>query len=202
MKKREVIVAVGTAGGTIALYGTRTDRGWNFEREVHDGTLDLLDEEPVHANSRGVENWDAALRLLDRYRWPTLVPLSVHPDFRLKISDAVRVRLGDNTPAAQSELDRWREICGRTTYRNELHIPFYRNELHNTFKKYRASRFATHEQWFEDRPEPGPVVFTREHADDNLLVPPCSKMERERIVGAIPRLKRTSISTAFRVRKR
>ena len=71
MKKREVIVGVGTSGSTIALYGTRTDRGWIFER---DGTPDLLGEEPIHTNSRGVENWDAALRLLDRYRWPRLIP--------------------------------------------------------------------------------------------------------------------------------
>ena len=80
-KTSEVVVAVGTEGGTIALYGLRTDRGWVFEREVHDWTPDLLGEEPVRTNL-SAENWDAALGLLDRYRWPTLLPLSVHPDFQ------------------------------------------------------------------------------------------------------------------------
>jgi hypothetical protein len=110
MSKSEVIVAVGAEGGTIALYGTPTDRGWIFAREVNEGTPDLLDEAPVHTTSATVESRAAALELFDRYRCPMLHPIFVHPDFRRQIWDAVQERLRGDTP--QVALRQWREVCG------------------------------------------------------------------------------------------
>lgn len=110
MSKSEVILAVGAEGGSIALYGLRTNQGWVFARQVDDQTPDLLDEEPIHTKTAGVDTWDAALELLDHYRWPALFPLFVHPDFRRQIWDAVQERL--EPEKSQSELSRWREICG------------------------------------------------------------------------------------------
>jgi hypothetical protein len=82
--KSEVIVEVGGEGGSITLYGVRTERGWCFSRESIDWTPELLDEERVHKRSSVVDNWEAALDLLDRYPWPKLVPIAVHPEFGVK----------------------------------------------------------------------------------------------------------------------
>jgi hypothetical protein len=49
--KSEVIVEVGGEGGSITLYGRRTERGWCFSREVIDWTPELFDREWFHKNS-------------------------------------------------------------------------------------------------------------------------------------------------------
>jgi hypothetical protein len=109
MSKSEVIAAVGAEGGSIALHGVQAPRSWIFAIEVNDGTPELLGEEPTQTKSAAVETWDAALDLLDRYRWASLLPLFVHPDFRRQIWDAVQERL--ETETSQSALNQWREIC-------------------------------------------------------------------------------------------
>lgn len=81
---------------------------------------------------------------------------------------------------------RVREGNGEMTIASVL----YRIELQKAFRGYRERRFAGHENWFDKRPEPGPIVFNSEHAENNLLIPPCTQMERNLIVATIPRSKR------------
>jgi hypothetical protein len=62
----------------------------------------------------------------------------------------------------------------------------YQNGLQKTFSHYRGRRFAGQDELFECRPEGGPVVFNHAAAENNLLIPPCSPKEREKIIGKIP----------------
>jgi hypothetical protein len=111
MDKGEVIINLGAEGGSIALYGVRTSRGWVFTMEVDDWTPELLDEEPLHTNLASVETWPAALELLDKYHWSKFFPLFIHPEFRRKIWEAVQVRLPKKAETAPSTLNSWRDAC-------------------------------------------------------------------------------------------
>jgi hypothetical protein len=89
-------------------------------------------------------------------------------------------RLHSATGLSGSELKNWRELCGADTYITGLQ---------RNFSKYRDSRFAGLEDLFEIH-KGGAVVFKPEHVENNLLIPPCSANERERIIGKIPPSKR------------
>jgi hypothetical protein len=110
MEQCDIIVEVGAEGGSIALIGTRRDRGWTYSRSVKDWTPELIDEEPISHKSAEVDSWEAALRLLDKYSWQTLYPLKIHPEFRARVWIALQERLvADETKS--SELERWRSLC-------------------------------------------------------------------------------------------
>jgi hypothetical protein len=47
MNDSEVIIELGAEGGSVTLYGIRTERGWFFSREVIDSGLMLIDEGPT-----------------------------------------------------------------------------------------------------------------------------------------------------------
>jgi hypothetical protein len=73
--------------------------------EVIDWTAGLIDEDPIRKKSGVVDSWNAALELLDRYPWPKLSPISIHPDLKRQIWVAVQERLRTTEP----ELIPWRE---------------------------------------------------------------------------------------------
>jgi hypothetical protein len=104
--EREVIIELGAEGGSLALYGFRTEPGWSFTMEVIDWTPELIDEDPVQKKSGVVDPWEAALELLDQYPWPKLSLISVHPDFEQQVWVAVQERQRTTEP----ELIRWREL--------------------------------------------------------------------------------------------
>jgi hypothetical protein len=106
----ELIIEIGAEGGSLALYGFRTDHGWVFTRKILDQTPELIDEEWIERKSRCVDSWEAALGLLDQYPWFSLYPVSIHPEFRQKIWFAVQERLQKNE-SSEFELQRWRELC-------------------------------------------------------------------------------------------
>jgi hypothetical protein len=106
----EVIIEVGAEGGSITLYGFRTDQGWVFSRKVIDQTPELIDEDRIKTNSDCVHSREAALELLDRYPWPVLYPISVHPGFGVRTLWAVQERL-DKHENSGVQLDRWRAVC-------------------------------------------------------------------------------------------
>jgi hypothetical protein len=65
----------------------------------------------------------------------------------------------------------------------------YKNTIQDGFRKYRHLRYAQQAHLFETRPDDGPVVFQRKHADANILVPAndiANEDERKRIVEMIP----------------
>jgi len=116
----EIIVEVGGEGGSISLLGRREGKGFVFAMASKDSTADFLAVEdrvglkPTHGLSGAVESWAAALRLLDRYPWARLYPLSIHPEFKQKIWVAARKRLKDGDEYSLAALRRWKELCGRS----------------------------------------------------------------------------------------
>jgi hypothetical protein len=113
MNRNEVIVELGAEGGSIILYGCRTEGGWLFSMESSDWTPELLGDERIEKRSGVVDNWTVALKLLDIYPCIGLFPISVHPDFRQKIWDALQKRLRASMKEPDRELNRrWRQICG------------------------------------------------------------------------------------------
>jgi len=81
---------------------------------VGDWTPELLGEERIETDSEAVDTWAAALELLDRYPWVNLYAMSVHPDFRQNMWDALqeRVRTSTERPAGQAFDRSWLRICG------------------------------------------------------------------------------------------
>ncbi len=82
MEKSEVILKACAAGGSVTLYGVRTNHGWLFSRQVIDQTPELIDEPWVQHKSEVVDTWQAALELMDRYRWHKLYPREIHSEFK------------------------------------------------------------------------------------------------------------------------
>jgi Molybdopterin-binding domain of aldehyde dehydrogenase len=104
----EIILELGAEGGSIALYGLRTERGWSFRRELIDSTSELIDEPRLENASDVVDSWEAALELLDQYPWPMLYPISIHPEFRQKIWASLQNRAHK---ASRPAFNRWDALC-------------------------------------------------------------------------------------------
>ncbi|WP_166299109.1 PGN_0703 family putative restriction endonuclease [Bradyrhizobium sp. 2S1] len=66
----------------------------------------------------------------------------------------------------------------------------YQTDLRRSFAAYRSAYFSDHLDWFEPRPPGGAVVFTKQHRENNLLIPPCSAANRQGVVAKIPTSKR------------
>ena len=108
---KEVIVEVGTEGGSITLLGTHSQGGWVYSMSVDDWSPELIGEERIQHDSNVVDSWEAALKLLDQYPWFKLHPISIHAEFRQQIWCAVQERMQKNTEGSEGPLERWRELC-------------------------------------------------------------------------------------------
>jgi hypothetical protein len=119
MPEKEVIVEIGAAGGSITLFGIRSQRGWLYSMSVEERAL----EEGYEYDSDAVDTWEAALVLLDRYPWHLLLPMKVHSEFRQQIWVAVQRRF-ESSPKGEAgsyrfylvgtRIEKWRELCGGT----------------------------------------------------------------------------------------
>jgi len=118
-----VILQAGAEGGDVTLIGRTTDAGtWVFARVTDDQTEALfgdsgveLEAPPALKPDDGVESWDEALRLMDRYRWVLLHPLKVHPAFVDRVREAVEARLAQ-LPAdsiAEQARGKWERLFER-----------------------------------------------------------------------------------------
>jgi hypothetical protein len=108
------IMALGAEGGGVSLFGRQLRDGeWLFIASHVDQTPTFLagDEESVEIRDRSgwVSGWNDALDMLDkRYRyWPHLYPITVHPDFRNLVLDAVGIRCG------AQEVETWADRIDR-----------------------------------------------------------------------------------------
>ena len=126
MRLNDVILQVGGEGGSVALYAFRTGVDWFF-------SLDFIKAQAVSTDDHVVRSWDDALLLLDRYPWHRLVPLRVHPDFRLAILKAVEHRYAteEGGPASENGSarevpDKWRQLCAATSAAGDL--PSYKTD--------------------------------------------------------------------------
>lgn len=109
MSEREVILQVGAEGGSITLYGVRTESGWRYQRNVVDQTLSMLDQEEIRHDSLFCSSWEEALALLDQYLWHRLYPLHVHPEFQAAVWRVVQARFAGDDLARGVEW--WSECC-------------------------------------------------------------------------------------------
>jgi hypothetical protein len=109
--ENEVIVHAGCEGGSITLYGVRNGRGWLYSCHLVDHIAWMLEDGPwIENDSEVVSTWAAALKLLDKYEFNNLSPLTVHPEFRAKVLKAVlsRNKRSKDTYSQQ----RWQDVCG------------------------------------------------------------------------------------------
>ena len=107
---REVVLEVGGEGGSLTLVRRRTtDEDWQFRIERDETALyDLLSDEDrsgieFSSQSEYVRSFEEALNMLDRYPWPKLYPLEVHPEYLDTVLAQVRQRSGKTAES------RWRE---------------------------------------------------------------------------------------------
>jgi hypothetical protein len=120
--KPEKIVVVGAEGGKITLFGWKGEQSeWHFMRETDERTLmDMMPEDDreglcFYSESETVIGWENALLLLNRYPWPSLYPLYVHPEFADLVMSAVRNAPDEYRDHLDSE--RWEEVCaGKSWY--------------------------------------------------------------------------------------
>lgn len=117
-----VILQAGAEGGDVTLIGRTTDAGtWAFARLTDDQTEALFGDSGVEITAPPalkpedwVDGWDGGLRLMDRYRWAQLYPLSVHPEFVERVRVAVEARLADvHEDSAERARGKWEGLFGR-----------------------------------------------------------------------------------------
>src|ERR1035437_1501202 len=72
----------------------------------------------------------------------------------------------------------------------------YIAELRKRFSEYRGSHFGGQDNLFEHRVAGDAVVFKRDFAEHNLLIPQCSTQERAQIIEKIPHAKSRSRKSA------
>ncbi len=89
---KQIIVEVGSEGGSLTLYGIQSAEGWQFRVETNEVALVDDEDMPDLPVRRWVETWRSALKQLDRYPWTQLHPLAVHPEFREKVFKALQTR--------------------------------------------------------------------------------------------------------------
>lgn len=89
---KQVIVEVGSEGGSLTLYGIQSPEGWRFKVETSEAALVDDEDEPDMLERPWVATWRSALKQLGGYPWTQLYPLAVHPDFREKVFKALQTR--------------------------------------------------------------------------------------------------------------
>lgn len=114
----KLLISIGAAGGSLALYGDTSDPDHSRYKVVMvDQTLTFLNEDEggpeIRRDSGWLPTWAAAMEALDRYPWPNLAGLYVDPavagDVWAAIQDYQK-RAGQ--PIRDGALDRWRGVCG------------------------------------------------------------------------------------------
>lgn len=113
MEQSEIVFKVGAAGGSVTLYGVRTNRGWLFSRKIIDQTPELIDKPWIQHKSEVTDSWQTALELMDRYHWHKLLPREVHSEFRELIWAAVVSRYELGTGKDHQSLSEWESLCSK-----------------------------------------------------------------------------------------
>ena len=112
MINNEVVFEAAGEGGSIALYGLRTDTGWLFSFDFIDPTAAFANKTSIMGARKVVSAWQGALELLADRPWHMLKPLRVHPDFREDILNALVAReLVPGGGGKSRHQQRWKELC-------------------------------------------------------------------------------------------
>jgi hypothetical protein len=108
---REIVLQVGAEGGslTIVRYHVSGEK-WQFAIIRDESTLaDFLgeeDKEDLFEALDSIATFEDAIALMNKYPWPNLYPLVVHPEYANRVRKIIE-RSGD--PRA---MDRWKDILG------------------------------------------------------------------------------------------
>jgi hypothetical protein len=116
MNDWEVILQLGTEGGSVTLYGMQTEQGWLFSRSV----TELIDEERIPHDSPVVDSWEAAIGLLDRIDGKGSFLLQFIRLFRNEFGQRYEVDLKKITPPSRAL------IAGATSVRPNYSDPSWR----------------------------------------------------------------------------
>jgi hypothetical protein len=110
----DVVLEVGSEGGTITLLREKADGIWHFWVDTDEtGTYEALSEEDQEgvsprSQSRLIPSFNEALDLLDRYPWIRMSPVSIHQEYREVVLMAVRTRIGSSKDEeSRDALARW-----------------------------------------------------------------------------------------------
>lgn len=105
---REIVLEVAGEGGSITLWREKVRGEWQFRVETDEGAVyESLSEEDragvvPQTTSTAAQSWELALAQLDKFPWPKLAPIQIHPDFAERILAVVDKRGGQELAA------RWR----------------------------------------------------------------------------------------------
>ena len=101
---KQVIVKVGSEGGSLTLFGIQSPDGWQFRAETNEAAL--VDDEamPDLTERPWVATWRSALKQLDAYPWTQLHPLAVHSEFNDRVYKALQTR---NKKGIVIDWDQW-----------------------------------------------------------------------------------------------
>jgi len=108
---REIVLQVGAEGGslTIVRYHVSGEK-WRFAIIRDESTLaDFLgdeDQEDLFEVLDPIATFEDAIALINKYPWPNLYPLVVHPEYSNRVMEIIEK---SGNPRAK---DRWRGILG------------------------------------------------------------------------------------------
>ncbi len=116
---RQPIIECGAELGSLVLWGRTTAHShWEFQTVSTDWWTCMLDDgEAVGSGPRRIESpwvtsWAEAVALLDGLCWESLVPGTVHPQFRNDALAAVTRRIVErNDDSAMRMMARWIAAC-------------------------------------------------------------------------------------------
>jgi pimeloyl-ACP methyl ester carboxylesterase len=116
------IIEIGGEGGSITLYGWKSDKGkWHFLSETNERTiLDMIQKDDAaglesQPRSGTVTSWKGALKILSRYPWQNLYPLFVHQEFVDLVWHEIE-NLGEKCNS-RSE---WENVCSKKPSRHTV----------------------------------------------------------------------------------
>lgn len=115
MTDNEVILKVGGSGGSVALYGLRSGAGWLFSLDFIDQAALSSAKSTLVGVNDVVNSWPDALVILDKYPWHRLVPLMVHPEFRVLVFNEYKTRYKKLDSDANGQRERWERLCSQVT---------------------------------------------------------------------------------------
>lgn len=108
MQNWQTIIKVAGEGGSISLFGLQqADKRWIFSRHINEMDYGIDDIDAISHSSHVVHTWEGGLDLLNRFPWPHLRPITVHPDFERLIWEEVK----NHTIKRRSRLKDWKKIC-------------------------------------------------------------------------------------------
>ena len=119
----QAIVQVGGEGGSLTLYGVQSPAGWRFcastseaalydEDDVGEGDGQSYSPRALGTGRSWVTSWRSALKQLDTYPWPQLYPMAVHPEFSVRVFNALQLR---EKKGRRIDWWCWNKVLGRTS---------------------------------------------------------------------------------------